>query len=314
MAIIKTDESWILPMETWMELRQMRAFMSVADERNFTRAAARLNMAQSPLSQLIRRMEREIEVQLFVRTTRTVSLTYAGEVLYERVARILTLAEAAAEASRKAARGHLGQLSVGFTGAAAHDLLPPLVRAYVANYPDVTLDVRGDLTTPTQVEHLLDGRLDVGVLRGPVAVQGLAVETIREEPVGVMLPDTHPRAGELELQLSDLRDEWFISLPSNPPATMYVVMLSACQAAGFVPKIRQTVSDTAALVALIAGNMGIALVPASMRHYASNGATFRPLRAKPEITVSLAVAYRETDATPLVGQFLETIRAVVRPL
>jgi DNA-binding transcriptional LysR family regulator len=297
-----------------MEIRQMRSFMAVAEERNFTRAAARLNMAQSPLSQLIRRLEREIDVQLFIRTTRTVSLTYAGEVLYDRVARVLAMAGDAVEASRKAARGHLGQLSVGFTGAAAHELLPPLVRVYAANYPDVSLDVQGDLTTPTQADRLLDGRLDVGVLRGPVAVQGLSIETIREEPVGVLLPDCHSRAAEREIDLSELRDEWFISLPANPPATMYAVMLNACQSAGFVPRIRQTVSDTAALVALVAGDMGVALIPSSLRHYAFNGATFRPLRATPTITVSLAVAYRENDVNPLVVQFLETVRAVVRTL
>lgn len=300
--------------ETHVELRQMRSFMAVAEECNFTRAAERLNMAQSPLSQQIRRLEREIGVQLFNRTTRAVSLTYAGEVLYERVTRVLALAGEAVEASRRAASGQLGHLSVGFTGSGSHDLLPSLVRVYSAEYPDVTLDVQGDLTTPAQVERLLDGRLDVGVLRGPVAVQGLTIDTIRREPVGVMLPACHPRTAERDIDLSDLRDDWFISLPSNPPATLYVLMLNACQSAGFVPKIRQTVSDTAALVALVAGDMGVALIPASMGHHVSSGALFRPLRATPQLTVSLAVAYRESVATPLIEQFLETIRSIARTL
>ena len=297
-----------------MELRQMRSFMAVAEERNFTRAADRLNMAQSPLSQQIRRLEREIGVELFTRTTRTVALTYAGEVLYERVARVLALADDAVEASRRAARGHLGRLSVGFTGSGAHELLPSLVRAYAAQYPDVTLDVQGDLTTQAQVEQLLDGRLDVGLIRGPAAVQGLAVETIRDEPVVVMLANGHPMAAEHQIDLTDLRDEWFISLPSDPPSPMYVIMLNACHSAGFIPKIRQTVSDTAALVALVAGDMGIALMPDSLRHYAFGGATFRPLRTTPEITVSLAVAYRQSEMTPLVEQFVATVRSVARSL
>lgn len=297
-----------------MELRQMRSFMAVAEERNFTRAAARLNMAQSPLSQQIRRLEREIGVELFARTTRAVSLTYAGEVLYERVARVLSLAGDAVEASRRAGRGQLGQLSVGFTGAAAHELLPPLVRAYAAEYPDVTLDVHGDLTTPTQIERLLDGLLDVGVVRGAVAAEGLAFETILEEPVGVMLPDCHPLAAEGKVGLSDLCADWFISLPGSPPATMYTVMFNACQSAGFVPRIRQSVSDTPTLVALVAADMGVALVPTSLRHFAFNGATFRPLSDVPEITVSMAVAYRESAVTPLVKHFLDTMRSVVRDL
>ena len=294
-----------------MEVRHMRAFMAVAEERNFTRAARRLNMAQSPLSQQIRALEREIGVSLFTRTTRTVSMTYAGEVLYERVAELLALADDAVEASRKAARGHLGQLSIGFTGSATHELLPPLVRAYADRYPDVTLDVRSDLTTPVQVEQLLTGELAVGVLRPPVVANGLAVETIRHEPVVVLLANRHHRTVDRDIDLADLRDEWFISLPDNPPATMYSLMLTACRAAGFVPKIRQTVSDSTALVALVAGDMGIALVPASMRHFAISGATFRPLRA-PGVTVSLALAYRESNVTPLIRQFLETARTVVQ--
>lgn len=294
-----------------MELRQMRSFMAVADERNFTRAASRLNMAQSPLSQQIRRLEREIGVELFSRTTRAVSLTYAGEVLYERVARVLALADDAVEASRKAGQGQLGRLSIGFTSSAVHELLPPLVRAHTASCPDVTLDVHGDLTTPTQIEMLLDGVLDVAIVRGAVAAQGLVIETILEEPVGVMLPDAHPLTAKREIELTDLRDEWFIAFPGSPPATMYTVMLNACQSAGFVPNIRQSVSDTPALVALVAADMGVALVPTSLRHYAANGATFRPLSPTPEITVSMAVAYRESEVTPLVQNFLDTIRSVV---
>jgi DNA-binding transcriptional LysR family regulator len=294
-----------------MEVRHMRAFMAVAEERNFTRAASRLSMAQSPLSQQIRTLEREIGVALFTRTTRTVSLTYAGEVLYERVVEVLALADDAVEATRKAALGQLGRLSIGFTGSATHELLPPLVRAYADRCPDVTLDVRSDLTTPVQVERLLTGQLDVAVLRPPVVANGLAVETIRREPVVVLLANRHPRTVDRDIDLADLRDEWFISLPGNPPATMYSLMLSACRAAGFAPKIRQTVSDSTALVALVAGDMGVALVPASMRHFAISGATFRPLR-KPGVTVSLALAYREPNVTPLIRQFLETARTVVR--
>ena len=294
-----------------MEVRQMCAFMAVAEARNFTRAADRLSMTQSPLSRQIRSLEREVGVPLFIRTTRTVSLTYAGEVLYERVAEVLALADEAVQASRKAALGQLGRLSIGFTGSATHELLPPLVRAYADRYPDVTLDVRSDLTTPVQVERLLNGQLAVAILRPPVVANGLEVETIRREPVVVLLANRHPKTIDRDIDLADLRDEWFISFPDNPPATMYSLMLSACRAAGFNPKIRQTVSDSTALVALVAGDMGVALVPASMRHFAISGATFRPLRA-PGVTVPLALAYRESNVTPLIRQFLEIARTVVR--
>jgi len=289
----------------------MRYFMAVADERNFTRAAHRLNIAQSPLSQQIRALEREIGVPLLTRTTRSVSLTQAGEAFYERAGRVLTLADDAIEASRKAARGHLGQLSVGFTSSATFELLPRLARTYADRYADVTLEVHSDLTTSEQTAALLEGKLSVGVLRPPVLAEGLAVEIIRREPVAVLLANRHPRTVDREIDLADLRDEWFISQQANPPATMHQVLRNACQSAGFVPRIRETVGGSAGLMALVAGDMGVALVPYSLRHISLDGVTFRPLRT-PVVTVSLALAYRKANVSPLVRGFLETVRAIVR--
>ncbi|MFF0144142.1 LysR family transcriptional regulator [Amycolatopsis sulphurea] len=294
-----------------MELRHLRYFLAVAEERNFTRAAERLTIAQSPLSQQIRQLERDLGVELFTRTTRSVALTYAGEVFLQRARALLTDAETAADDARKAAAGQLGSLSVGFTGSATYELLPTLVRAYADRYPDVTLEVHSDMVTPRQTEQLLDGRLSVGVLRPPVTVPGLAVETIRHEPVVAILASRHPATVHRSLDLADLRDEWFISYPSDPPSTMYSVMRSACETAGFTPRIRQTVADSAALVALVAADMGVALVPASLRHLHINGATFRPL-ATPALTTGLALAYQETDVSPLVRRFIDTARTVVR--
>ena len=294
-----------------MELRHIRYFLAVAEERNFTRAAGKLNIAQSPLSQQIRQLEREIGVPLLTRTTRSVALTYAGEVFYERTRALLADAAIAAEDARKAARGELGSLAVGFTGSATYELLPTLVRAYADRYPEVTLRVHSDMVTPRQTEQLLDGRLSVGVLRPPVTIPGIAVETIRHEPVVVILASRHPATVQRQIDLSDLREEWFISYPDNPASTMYTIMRTACETAGFTPRIRQVVADSATLVALVAADMGIALVPASLRHLRINGATFRPLNS-PRITTGLALAYRETNVNPLVRRFLETARIVVR--
>lgn len=294
-----------------MELRHLRYFVAVADERSFTHAANRLNIAQSPLSKQIRQLERELGVQLFTRTTRSVALTYPGTVLYERAQRMLAESDDATEAVRKADRGELGALSLGFTGSATYELIPTLVRAYGDRHPEVTLRVHSDMVTPAQTEQLLDGRLDVGILRPPVSNSGLAVETIRNERVVALLASRHPATVQREIDLGDLRDDWFISYPDQPPSTMYTIMISACRTAGFAPKIRQTVADSAALVALVAADMGVALVPASLRHLKINGATFRPL-SSPRISTQLALAYRGTAVSPLVRGFLETARAVVR--
>jgi DNA-binding transcriptional LysR family regulator len=296
-----------------MELRHLRYFIAVAEERNFTRAAERLVIAQSPLSQQIRKLEREIGTELFARTTRSVTLTYAGRVFYERAVKLLRDSDEAADEARKAARGEFGKLAVGFTGSTTYELLPVLMRAYADRHPDVTLDVKSDMDTPRQVEALLEGRLAVGVLRPPVTAAGLTVEVLRHEPVVVLLASRHPAAVRRELDLADLRDEAFISYNNNPPANMYLLMKSACEAAGFVPRIKHTVADSSALVALVAAGMGIALVPASLRHLGIRGATYRPLRT-PSLSVPLALAYPDQAVTPLVRRFVEISRTVVRSL
>lgn len=294
-----------------MELRHVRYFLAVADERSFTHAAERLNVAQSPLSQQIRKLERELGVDLFTRTTRSVQLTHAGQVFYDRMQALLTNAEDAVDVARKAAEGALGHLSVGFTGSVTYELVPALVRAYNDRCPDVTLDLHTELVTPQQVGALLAGQLAVGILRPPVHADNLAVETVRHEPVMVLLPSQHPASVARQIELANLKDDWFIGYPDNPPSTMYTLTLTACERAGFTPKVRHTVTNSAALVTLVAAGLGVALVPASLRHLSINGATYRPLKS-PQSSVSLALAYRATETNPLVRRFLETTRAIIR--
>jgi DNA-binding transcriptional LysR family regulator len=293
-----------------MDVRVIRSFIAVAEEKNFTRAAVRLNVAQSPLSQQIIRLEGELGVQLFERTTRTVELTESGEVFYARMQILLSLHDDAIDATRKTAHGELGRLSVGFTGSSTYELLPAFVRSYHERSPGVTLDLHTEMFTPGQVKALLDGRLSVGILRPPVYAEGLVVEMLRRESMVALLPSQHRLASERTIDLGSLRDEWFVSYPQTPDSTLYSVVLSACDAAGFIPRVRNVISDTAALVTLVAAGLGVALVPSSLRHLAINGAVYRPLRS-PAIEIGLAIAYRENDNSPLVRRFVETARMIV---
>ncbi len=170
-----------------MELRHVRYFVAVAEERSFTRAAERLSIAQSPLSQQIRKLERELGVELFLRSTRSVQLTHAGTIFYERARYLLASSDSAAEATRKAALGELGRLSLGFTGSATYELLPALVRAFHARNPDVSLELHSEMLTPAQVDALEQRRIDVGVLRPPVNAPGVVIEVLRDEPLVVPL-------------------------------------------------------------------------------------------------------------------------------
>ena len=166
-----------------MELRHLRYFVAVAEERHFGRAAARLHIAQPPLSQQIRRFEAELGEPLLYRTTRSVELSPAGEVLLERGREILAAVDAAIDDARRAARGEYGRLAVGFTGSSTYALLPALAAALRRELPGVVLDLRGELLTPAQVARLVDGALDLGLLRPPVHERELCTEVLRSEPL-----------------------------------------------------------------------------------------------------------------------------------
>jgi DNA-binding transcriptional LysR family regulator len=297
--------------EASVELRHIEYFVAVAEELSFTRAAQRLSIAQSPVSQQVKKLERELGVDLFERTTRSVQLTDAGRIFYQDCIALLAASRQAVESAQLAGRGQLGRLNLAFTGSATYELMPLLVSAYHQRFPNVKLEIRSEMLTPPQVDGLLDGSISVGLLRPPISRAGLVLEILRHEPLVVMLPVSHPLASKVRVELADLANEMFVSYPSSPPSSVYQAANIACQQAGFTPRVVQEVAETATLVALVAAGLGVALAPASVRHLRVNGATHRPL-AGHAVTVPLAIAYREGPVSPLVRGYLETTRTVFR--
>lgn len=291
-----------------MEIRHLRYFVAVAEERNFSRAAERLHMAQPPLSAQIRQLEDEIGVRLLARTTRSVELTPAGGVFLEQARLLLERAETAAEHARRAARGEMGRLRLGFTGSATYELLPALTRAFRERHPDVVLELTGEMLTPAQVEGLLAGRLDVGFLRPPVHAAGLEVHVVRREPLIAVLPAQHRLAEHRRVRLAELAGEPFVTYPSQWRSVVYDAVVEACRASGFAPSVKLEVRETATLVSFVAAGLGVALVPASVRHLEVTGAVTRPLRGTTTM-VELAVAWRAGDTSAVLARFLAVARA-----
>ncbi|MEA2383326.1 MAG: hypothetical protein QOH72_3297 [Solirubrobacteraceae bacterium] len=290
-----------------MELRHLRYFVAVAEERHFGRAAERLHIAQPPLSQQIRRLEAELGAPLLHRTTRRVELAPAGEVLLARARDILAAVDAAAEDARRAARGEFGRLAIGFTGSATYALLPALAEALRDALPGVVLELRGELLTPAQVEGLLDGSLDLGLLRPPVREHSLEVEILRREPLVAVLPATHRLAAAPAVPLEQLEEEPFVMYPSHFRSVLHDAVEDTCAAHGFHPRVALEVSETATLVSFVAAGLGVSLVPDSVRHMTVEGAVYRPL-AREAAEVELAVAWRRDDDAPVVGRALEVVR------
>jgi DNA-binding transcriptional LysR family regulator len=296
-----------------VELRHLKAFVAVAEELHFGRAAARLQIAQSPLSQSIRTLEGELGVALLDRTTRRVSLRPAGEAFLPRAREAIAAAGAAVDDARSAATGQLGRLRVGFTGSMTYALLPALAKALRAQLPRVALDLRGELLTPEQVHRLVNRELDIGFLRPPIEHADLAIEPMGAESLVVVLPRGHALAARNAIAVGDLENEAFITYPSHFRSVLHDAVSATCAENGFIPTVAVEVGETATLVSFVAAGMGVALVPASAQFMTVTGAVYRPLLGATH-SVQIAMCWRRDAEAPALEAAREVIRAEVKAL
>lgn len=287
-----------------MDLKQLRYFDAVAETCHFGQAAERLHLAQPALSQAVRRLEAELGVLLLARTTRQVALTPAGEFFHREVRRILGDLDACVVGTRSIADGSRGLLRVGFTGTSAFTQLARLSRMVRSALPGVTLEVQADLLTPGQVERLLDGRLDLGVLRGPVAEPGIETRSLLQEPLVLALPADHRLASVPALEVADIAGEELVAYADTRSA-VNEAMVSSCLRAGFSPTVTHRAPGTAALLALVAADLGVALVPESVRTVQLTGVVFRDVAAAASIDLSLA--WRADEPSALVTSALDVL-------
>jgi DNA-binding transcriptional LysR family regulator len=287
-----------------MDLKQLRYFDAVAETCHFGQAAERLHLAQPALSQAVRRLEAELGVLLLQRTTRQVSLTPAGEFFHQEIRRILGDLDSSIAGVRSIAEGRRGLLRVGFTGTSAFTQLARLSRLVRAALPGVVLEIQADLLTPGQVERLLDGRLDLGVLRGPVAESGIQTRTLTREPLVLALPADHRLVPEPALEVVDVSADDFVAY-ADTRSVVNEAMLSSCRQAGFSPTIAHRAPGTASLLALVGAGLGVALVPRSVRSMQLDGVVFRDITDA--ATIDLSLAWRTDDASALVSTALDVL-------
>ncbi len=296
-----------------MELRHLRYFVAVGEELHFGRAAERLHMAQPPLSQQIRQLETELGLELLHRTTRQVSLTPAGRRYLDRARAILAAVDDAGDEASRVAAGSIGKVALGFIGSATYALLPRLARELRASFPDIDLVVTGEMLTPRQEQALVEGSLDVALMRTPVLEPSIDVRPLSREEVVVVLPQEHPLALQSSVHLPDLADEPFVAYPSGHRSVLHDTMVSVCQAAGFRPQVAVQAAETSTLVVFVAAGLGVALVPESVRRLGVPGAVFRPIRpTSGEVPqVELALGRRKGERDPAVLAVARRIEELV---
>ncbi|NJN21529.1 MAG: LysR family transcriptional regulator [Leptolyngbya sp. RL_3_1] len=293
-------------MTTDLELRQLRYFVVVAEELNFTRAAERLQIAQPPLSRQIQGLEKALGVDLLERTNRRVALTAAGQVFLSECRQILAHLDRTVRNTQRAAQGETGQLVVGFEGSVHNDVVLKTIRKFRHQCPDVELIVQ-EMPSGRQLEGLHKGRLDLGFVEPIMATADVVVEPLIAEPLIVALAETHPLADHKQLTLTQLAQESWITGRSDEGCGLLVRILAACRQAGFTPKVQQETNDPQMMLGLVAASLGVTLLPTSARSFFQTGVTYRPLQP-PVPEVELAIAWHSGNQSPVLRAFLQTIQ------
>jgi DNA-binding transcriptional LysR family regulator len=297
-----------------IDLAKLRYFVAVAEEGHITRAAERLNMQQPPLSRQVRLMERELKVQLFRRLPRGVELTNAGRALLPEAKGLLARFDRALEVARRAARGEQGSLCIGIAPTAPFNpIVPKAIQAFREAFPMVSLVLEEGLSNDVVTRFDTD-QMDVAFVRASqIRAQGVVVTPLQEEPMIVALPSNHALAKRGKAQsvaLASLANDPFILI--GPQGTgLHDETVAACRAAGFMPKLGQPAPRITSTLSLVAAGLGIAVIPSTMQSVRISGIIYRRLRP-PVPKAFLGLAFRRSDPSPVLKQFLSVVRAIAK--
>lgn len=292
-----------------MDLRHLRYFIAVAEERNIGRAAARMHISQPPLTRQIQQLEAELGVTLFTRTPRGMELTEAGALFLEEARNIRAVVEQATERTQRAGQGRLGRLDVAIFGSGILDIIPKLLLAYKNSHPDVKI-VLHTMNKAEQIEALRQRRITVGFNRLLTPAADITAELVATEALLVAVNAGHPLARMEVVPFAALAAHPLVLFPTAARPSFVDTVMGLCRSVGFIPKVSQEVGDAVTGVALVAGGFGLCLVPESATVLALPGVVYRPLSGMPEPSrVDLSCIYRSDNASPILAGFLDEVRA-----
>lgn len=292
-----------------MEIRQLRYFVAVAEERSFSRAAERLHISQPPLSTQIMMLEKELGTRLFDRSNRGVTLTAAGSVFYEEMRAVLVRLEQAKTRTRQAGQGHVGTLSIGFVSIADYGILPPALKEFRAQFPAVEVQLH-ELTTDVQIREIRAGRLDLGIALGPIQETDLVFEAVLHEELVLAVPTRHRLTkAKSALDLRAFSKESFIVPPRDIAPGLYDLIISRCSSSGFVPRITQHARQMQTVISLVAAGMGVALVPSSMQNLKRAGVDYRRLRGA-RASIEIGILRSLSSNNPLQDNFRAMLKRI----
>ena len=293
-----------------IDLKQLKYFLAVAEEKSFSRAAERLHISQPPLSQQIMKLEGELGVKLFARTTRTFELTVAGKALMGEASDMLARMRMTIDTIRQIDRGEVGRLRVGIVGSAMWGPIPSLLEEFQTKYPRVTWTLH-ELGPTVQYEALRAKQIDVGFWREPkmnddeLKNDNLRQELCFRENVCVAVNEQHPLATRPYIELADLAEEPMLTLALDK-SSFPRYLIQCCVNAGFQPTIFQEANEPQTLLAMVGVGLGVALMPETTGRIGWPGVRFLPIKTNPP-SANLYIAYTTQDDAPVIRAFLNIL-------
>lgn len=295
----------------WLDLRQLRYFVAVAEELNLSRAARRLNLSQPPLTRQIQQLEEGMGTALFTRSARGMQLTEAGTVLLGDAQNILRLTLQAAERTRSAGKGRVGRIDVAGFGSLMLDAVPQFLARFRSAYPGVELTLQ-TLNRPEQVEALRQNRIALAFIRRGANPPDIAQEPFMPERLVAAVNASDPLALKKRVWLKEFKGRKLVVQGSGPRPNFTDTILAMCAKAGLQLEIAQSVGDSVTAVALVAGGFGVSFVPGSATHLQLPGVVYVPLADPTPGIADLVCIYRKGDESPVLAAFLRELRAFRR--
>lgn len=274
-----------------MELRHLRYFIALAEQLNFTRAAATLHIAQPALSVQIRNLESEIGAQLLSRKGRSVALTEAGRVFLEQARKTLANANRGVTLARQAANGEIGQLSIGYNVPAGFRVFPQVIPAFRKRWPNVRLTFH-NLKIAQQLDGLRRDELDLGFMWLPIPTEGLEVQELVKEPLVAVLPARHRLASAKTVAIKDLSREPLILMSRLLDPESYAQIQQLFARAGVAMNIAYELEHSLSMINFVAMGIGCSLLPDYARSIRQPGVVYKPLRS-PNLVKTLAMIRKE---------------------
>jgi DNA-binding transcriptional LysR family regulator len=294
-----------------VELHQIRAFLAVAEELHFGRAAKKLHMAQPPLSRAIQRLEHELNAPLFVRSTRTVQLTPAGEALLAPARDILDACRRSAVAVASVGKGETGLVRMAFAGVSSHVMVGKLAKRVRETHPGIEIQLYSSNFALPAMDKVIGGAMEVGLGRWNFIPASLDSRVVANERLVIALHEDHALSQRPSLLMSDLDGQPFVTLPRHPGAILHDFLHRLANGAGYAPEIVQVAPDSQTLMALVAAEIGVALTVSSVpENFQYPGVVFLPLD-DPAEPIQLRLVWRKDNSSPALREVLRLSETVL---